>query len=308
VANLVLLVVCLGLGAGLRRARVLPDATPAVLNTWVLYVALPALVVRRLAGVHVDASVLVPASMAWLQVGLVAGLVAAVGPRVGWDRPTRAALVLTAGFGNTSFVGYPLLEALRGPGALPVAVLCDQLGSFVALATVGIVVATTAAGGSVAPRALAARILRFPPLWALVVALAIGSHPLPAWLAGVLDRLGDTLGPLALAAIGFQLRLRGTGPSTALTAGLVTKLVVVPLVLLGLYRAVGVPPDSTLAVTVLEAGMAPMITGALLAADRGLAPELASRMVGLGVPLSLLTVPAWQWVLDWLGIGTAGGL
>jgi hypothetical protein len=75
-------------------------------------------------------------------------------------------------------------------------------------------------------------------------------------------------------------------------------------VLLGLYLGLGAQRDGVLAVTILEAAMAPMITGAVLAAERDLAPSLASNMVGLGVPLSLLTVPAWAWLLGRLGIGT----
>jgi predicted permease len=50
-------------------------------------------------------------------------------------------------------------------------------------------------------------------------------------------------------------------------------------------------------VVVAEAAMAPMITGALLAMEHGLEPRLASAMVGLGVPLSLVTVPLWAWAL-----------
>jgi malate permease and related proteins len=42
-------------------------------------------------------------------------------------------------------------------------------------------------------------------------------------------------------------------------------------------------------VTVFEAAMGPMIGGAIVALDYGLNPRLVTLMVGLGLPLSLLT-------------------
>ena len=53
----------------------------------------------------------------------------------------------------------------------------------------------------------------------------------------------------------------------------------------------------SLRVLVLEAAMAPMITGAIVATEFDLDSELAQAMVGLGIPLSLLTVPAWWFFL-----------
>lgn len=37
--------------------------------------------------------------------------------------------------------------------------------------------------------------------------------------------------------------------------------------------------------------MAPMVTAALLAAEHDLEPELAALILGVGVPISLVTVP-----------------
>ena len=39
--------------------------------------------------------------------------------------------------------------------------------------------------------------------------------------------------------------------------------------------------------------MAPMVTAGVVAADNELSPGLASAMIAVGVPLSLVTVPLW---------------
>ncbi len=56
---------------------------------------------------------------AWLLFGLL-------GPRLGWARQRTGALILVCGLGNTSFMGYPLVEALRGKPGLALAVVANR--------------------------------------------------------------------------------------------------------------------------------------------------------------------------------------
>lgn len=296
-SNLVLVAACLALGVGLARSGAFPAETPRVLNAFVLSVALPASVFARMRAAGIDGGVWLPASMAWLQLAVVALAVEAVGRWRGWDRPLRASLLLTAGVANTSFVGWPLIEALVGPEGLPTAILADQLGSFVVVSTVGTAVAAWGSGAALDLRAIAGRVARFPALPALILALATRGAPIPEAVVDVADRLGGTLTPLALVSVGFQLRPGGAGDAAPLAVGLLLKLVCVPALLTALYLAIGVPPGLPLRVTVLEAAMPPMITGAILAIDHGLAPALAGRMVGLGIPLGVVTVAAWSRLL-----------
>jgi len=51
-------------------------------------------------------------------------------------------------------------------------------------------------------------------------------------------------------------------------------------------------------VTVFEAAMGSMIGAAIVAMDHDLDPALVTLMVGLGIPLSFLTLPCWWWLLE----------
>lgn len=42
-------------------------------------------------------------------------------------------------------------------------------------------------------------------------------------------------------------------------------------------------------ISVFEAGMAPMVTGAIIATDYNLNPKLANIILSVGIPISLLT-------------------
>jgi malate permease and related proteins len=294
---------CLVLGMLARRSERFPANTPAALNAFVLNVALPALVLRVVHALHVSPALLAAAAAPWVLFLGAMGLVRAVGPRLGLSANSQAALVLTAGLGNTSFVGLPMAEALLGPRGVEVAVVVDQLGSFLVLATLASYVAARAGQHGASAGAVLRRVLTFPSFLALLLALATRALPYPEWLDTTLARLGALLTPLALFSVGFSLRLSGLGAHRrALAVGLGYKMLLAPLLTAGVFLLLP-PAQSVLAyATVLQVGTAPMVSAALLAAEHRLDPELATAMVGVGIPLSLLSTPALLWLLRACGV------
>ena len=303
-ANLAVIFVCLAAGMLLRRAGRFSDAAPSVLGTFVVHVSLPALVLAQvpplLATASLDRDVLVPISMPWLAFAIAFGALTTIGRRVGWSRSAVGTLVLTVGLGNTSFVGYPLIESLLGSPALRFAVLVDQPGSFLVLSTLGVAAGTWFAGGRAGARVMLRRIVSFPPFVALVVAVLWGASGLyrPGTAIGeMFDKLAATLVPVALVTVGAQLRvdpalLRARWRPLAL--GLALKLLVLPALFFVFYVHVLSLRGLAVQVTVLQSAMSPMITSAVLAAELGLDMELAGLMLGVGIPLSLVTVPLWN--------------
>ena len=146
---------------------------------------------------------------------------------------------------------------------------------------------------------VAGRVARFPPFQALAAGALLAPVGLPEAALGVLDRLAATLVPLALVSVGFQLRLgEARGRSRALSAGLAFKLVLGPALVAALLMG-GLGATGRVAeVAVFEAAMGPQIGGAILAMQHGLDPRLVTLMVGIGIPLSLLTAAAWWYVLS----------
>jgi malate permease and related proteins len=296
--NFALLVVCFGLGVLLRRSGRLPEATPAALNGFIVHVSLPALTLHHLRHLSFDASMAFPLAMAWLLFAAGVAFFFAAQRLFRWPAATTGALILTGALGNTSFVGLPMIECFFGREHVGLGILIDQLGTYVVLSTVGLLVAALLTRGELTARAVARRILGFPPFIAVMVALASAPFALPAWVEGLFARLGDTLAPLALLSVGFQLRLAALQARwRPLAAGLGYKLVAGPLVVLAAFAAFADLDSPALQVAVFEAAMAPMIGGAIVAAQHRLDPELTTLMVGIGIPLSFLTVPAWWYAL-----------
>ena len=309
-SNLVLIFVCLILGVLLKRTGRFPHNTHTALNAFVIFISFPATVLLQITALFsktaLSWSLLLPASMGWLLFAGSWALIAWIGQRRNWSDARTGALILTAGLGNTSFVGFPLLEALLGSEAVPWGVLVDQLGSFFVLSTLGIVVASRyGRPRNGKARSIPKQVFTFPPFLALLTACGLSAFGFV--FSGVSEviiaRLASTLVPLALVAVGFQLNL---SPSTLrrygrpLSLGLFYKLFLAPALLLVLYVFILGQRDFVTRVTLLEAAMATMITSAVVAADFSLDEELANLMVGVSVPLSLFTVFVWNHFLSYV--------
>lgn len=308
-ANFILIFFCLSLGVLLKRSGRFPATTAQVLNAFVIHISLPAVILLQipalLRNTELDHHMLIPISMPWLMFAMSFGFFVFLGKRLKWSQPEIGALILTAGLGNTSFVGFPILESLFGSSSLRIGVLVDQLGSFLALSTVGIAAAARFSGRE-GKRPSAAQVLKnvlsFPPFVALLVSVAwyftgMSENPLAI---SIFEKIGITLIPLALVAVGFQLHLsRGVLARQwrPLVYGLGFKLVLMPLAFIGLYIFVFDSTTQSTHITILESAMAPMITACVVAIDFGLKAEIATLMMGIGIPLSLVTVPIWHQIL-----------
>jgi predicted permease len=299
--NYVLLAACMLFGVLLRRSGRLPANAAASLNGFVVNISLPALTLAYVHGLELNANLILPALMAWVMFALGCGFFWLVGRALRFSSATTGALMLTGGLANTSFIGLPMIETFYGPQFLGLGILIDQLGSYFVLSTLGILVASLyASGRSVSAKAVARKIALFAPFQAFVLALLLMPLDYPTWLAELLKRLGATLVPIALVSVGYQLQLSYVqGRALALTVGLLFKLVIAPMLILLLFVRWLSGDGTVLNVTVFEAAMGPMIGASIVAIDHELDPPLVTLMVGLGIPLSFVTLPVW-----WRFLGT----
>jgi len=298
-ANFALILVCLGLGVALRISGRLPEGAHLTLNAVIVNVALPALAFASVRTLSFDAALLFAVAMPWLVFAFGAGFFLLVSRALDFNRPTTGGLVLTGALGNTSFVGLPMIEIFFGREAMQVGLVIDQLGSYLVLSTLGLVAAAAFSGTRATPAEMIGRLVRFPPLLALGAALLCAGMPIPPWIDAMLMRLADTIPALAMLSVGYQLRFAAlAGNRSALAVGLGFKLVLVPFLIAPLY--LGLLPETmhaTARIAIFESAMAPMIGAGIVAMQYKLNAPLVSLMLGIGIPLSLMTVPAWWYAL-----------
>ncbi len=289
-----LVLAMLVLGVLFQRLKVLPADAAQALTLVVLYVCLPAAVLRYAPRLELSVALLGVAAVPWVLLVATVLAVGVLARMLKLRRDQHGVLLLTVALGNTSFLGYPLTRALIGEDALPYAVVYDQFGAFLIMSTFGLwVLARYGGDAEPSPREMVRKVLLFPPLWALVVGLTVMPASPPSWIDGALLRLSEALLPLAMLTIGLSVQFAlPRDELRPLAAGLVLKLVLMPALALLLVPLLGMTGDMA-RTTVLEAAMPSMVTAGALAIAQGMAPRLAAAMVGYGLLLSLVTLPLW---------------
>jgi predicted permease len=205
------LILIVAVGILLRRLHVLSLQDAGTIRKFVFNVSLPALTFISLYSNPISMKAL------WIIPGVVA--IQAVGYLTFRLVPVRFRETVFSGFlGNTGFMGYPVVQAVLGQGALPLAVIYEQTHSFMVL---GVWVHKNA------------RSLINPPLVAMVLALVLKRVPLPLFLTDACKLVGNSTSPLAMLFVGLNVDLEFNWRAL-ISAGI--KLMVVPAMALALTR------------------------------------------------------------------------
>lgn len=298
--SIILVFLCLIIGFGLQFVKTFPKNGYLALNQFIIYVALPAITLYYIPKIKINATLLYPLGIAWLGFGLAFIIFFFLGKKLGWSNKLIGCLILTAGMGNTSFIGFPIINALYGEEGLKTAIIVDQPGSFVVLTTLGIITASFFSKGKPNLKYIVLKIISFPPFIIFVFALLMNVLKLDFIpdIQIVFQKLGNTITPIALVSVGLQLSIdRRSQHWGFLGLGLLFKLIVMPAFFVILYKVILNGKGIGVDVSILEAAMAPMITGSILASTYGLKPKLSGMMIGVGTPLSFITIAFWYWVL-----------
>ena len=302
-SNLILLFVCLIIGIVLKKSKIIPENFHTSLNAFVINISLSAFSLYYISKIELNSSVIYPVLVVWIGIFAAILFFAGLGKIFGWKSSLIGALIMCAGFGNTSFVGIPLIQAMYGEEGLKTVMLVDQPG-FVALSTVGILVANFYSGSKDSLLKHLSKILKFPPFIAFVIALLLNifSIEIPKDFDEVLMKLGATTVPLALVSVGSQMQWEKIEKKEGfhLFIGLLFKLVLLPLLILVIYKYIFHQSGDVIDICILEAAMAPMITAAIIASAHDLEPKFCNLMVAVGIPLSILTVGIWHLLLPFL--------
>ncbi len=286
---MLLIIVSFLVGIALRRFKVLPDNAHTVLNNFIIYVSLPALIIKSLRFIPMTSTYFSAALMPWIMFGLAALLFLALERAKIFNRNTTLALMLTAGLANTSFVGIPVIEALYGKQYIPVAVIIDQMGTFLLVSVLVIPLVDFLRIGEFRLGEALKNLVIFPPFVALILAFIFQWFKPVEMVFAVAERFAETLAPLALVSVGFQWHASHAKKFLReLSIGLGFKLVLAPVLIYFIYAAFAYHTDLR-KIVVLEAAMGPMITGGIIAMQKNINPPLVAAMLSIGIPLSLLT-------------------
>jgi len=209
-------------------------------------------------------------------------------------------------FGNTIFLGFPLITALYGVEGLLYASMY-QLVSTIIMWTAGVVILTRGDGRSW--KKSISRVLN-PNTIATLLGLLffILSIKLPALIVKPLSELGSANTWLSMLYIGAMLVLADVGGllgRKSLYIISINRLIIVPAMLISLFAIFavisGVDQEKMVAsVVIMEASMPCMASVVIMAKELGADDHLAVGNVFVSTILSILTLPLVLMAINWL--------
>lgn len=283
------------LGYTLKKLKIFPEQTSQVLNLFIIYISLPAIIINEVPKITFSSEIMIPVFIAWVTTILGAISILVFSKLFKLNRNTTGALLLVAVLGNTSFIGIPMVSHYFGTEGLPYVIIYDQMGTFLALSTYGAVVVAIYSdngGAKVSVQNVLKKIFKFPPFISLLIAFALNGIEFNADVSKALTTLGNTLIPLALISVGYNLQLKIPKKDISpFILGIVNKLILLPIfafIIVHIFGFEGFITD----ITLLESAMGPMITAGVVASMAGLAPKLVSSILGYGIFISIATIAA----------------
>jgi len=300
------IVLIAAVGVLLGRVR---DVEPGPLNTAVVYVLAPALVLHSLMATELGGGTLLKLAAAVTAFTLgMAAIVELSGRLLGVDDATLSALVLVATFPNAGNYGIPVSDFAFGTVGRGVAVLYVAVQA-VLMYTIGVYVASR--GGGSAGLGAVKRVFRIPLIYAVAVGLLARALDLvPAADSTAMETLqlvGDASIPVMLLILGIQLANTDFGAAVPqITVATVGKMLVAPAVAVGVALLLGFDEPTVARTFVLESAMPAAVTPLMLLIEFAddvevggvSAPEFVSTVVAvttvLSVPLLTLLISVLQ--------------
>ncbi|GIV04701.1 MAG: hypothetical protein KatS3mg016_0276 [Fimbriimonadales bacterium] len=295
---LVMFLLLLLLGYGLRRGGIFTEENILWLTRLVSLAPLPALVVSALAKASFSPTLLGAWGVAMFSVWLGMGLAWMLGGLLRLAPTTRTLLAVQGSISNTGFLGTPLIASLypNEPNLIAAAVTYDMGVTSVMIHLVGARMLAHAGQANGNGTQGLKRLAQMPVFWATLAGygLMLTQWPLPTPLLFTLERLGQVTTPLVLLAIGGMLRWRTLGARWKAVALIVVfKTVGMPLLMGGLLHLIGLP-DFAARALLLQSAMPTVMVSAVYATMFQVEPELASCVVVASSVVALLLLPFWS--------------
>ncbi len=267
----------------LRHFGVFREEQEKVLINYVMHFSLPILAFKAGHQIKLGLEVIKISSLAWASIVLCMSVAYIIARLYKLSNKDLRTFLLVSSFGNTAFLGYPYAFSYFGQEGLQIAIIYDNLGSFLMVSFLGVMVASG--------KPNLKEVLLFPPFLGLVLGFVLRGIPLHPSLDKALDFVALSTLPVVLFALGLSISLSGIRDNLKLSFLAILIKVSVSIFAVSLVGRFMELSPVAFKVSLLESAMPPMMFSAVLALRYNLNPNLAFASVGLGMVLSFFYVP-----------------
>ena len=293
-SRLIVLFIYIIVGFIAAKAGKINEDVVKKVNTVLLYVGQPAMIISSVLDTHLDLGLKEIGYIFILAVIMQLLLLCfsyIFTPLYVRNKEERGIFKFMTAFGNTGFMGFPIISALFGADAIFLAAVF-LIPFFLASYSLGVMQIRGRAKGE----KMDFSFLLNPAIIATVVAvvLFLVKLPIPREAMDACSGLAGILIPLSMVAIGANIGMRNLSELVVdirmYALGLV-KLVICPVLMFFIARTF-VHNEVYLGIMVVSSAMPSAVLASMLSTEYGKSVHVASRGVFITTLLSLFTIPA----------------
>lgn len=287
-----------GFGVEHRLGELRSQAVANRVMQLMLWILLPPVVFFNIADLHLTAGVGLGVVFGWVGMGAAMLAAYAIGTWVlHLSRPSVGVLMLTAGLGNTGYLGLPFTAALFGLDDVGDAIVFDILVSAFGLLTIGFAIGAAFGTIAEAPRErVASFFTRNPGVWAGVAGVLAPAALSPEWAVDASRLAVFAMMPLGFFVVGVTLAaeaeegaIKFPPPLTApVGVALALKLLLFPAVVFGLSRLIIDVPDPYYSQAAMGCGINSVLIAHTYGMDRSLAASAVAWSTAIVVAAGLV--------------------
>lgn len=292
-----------GVFLGWLLGRYLPQNLPNQLGKFLFYIGVPLGIIAFIRQADLSGNIWFAPIIAWSAIAL--------GALLSWlwiklpfnghppQKIVKGSFLLTSMFGNTGYLGYPIILAMVGEQYFGWAVFYDLLGTTLGGYGLGAILGSYFSHATVfsQPKNVVFSILTNPPLWGFMAGLGLRQFTFPPAIESSLQTLGWGVISLSLVLIGMRLsQLTSWQNVPVASVSLAIKMLLVPLTLGLLISGLNLAPGAQ-QVMILQTAMPPAFATLVISETYELDYELTVTAVAAGSIGLLGMLPFWLLLL-----------
>lgn len=282
-----------------KRVGVLKQKQSKMFLDFAILFALPCLIFENTYKLKFDIELLGVIALGLGSSILATCVILGIGRLFRFSKSTLVSMALLTCFGNTLFVGIPIISALYPDPQYMGEVICyDALATMLPISLFGSFIINLVRPTKPSLLQNIKAIAMFPPFVALVLGLVCSFVSLPHFVFGPITFFGQSATSVALFAIGLSLGFSAVKNSyKGVILVIVGKMLLAPLIFVGAIKALQIESSPSVIIAIFESAMPTMTLAGAMVMKAKLDSNLAVSAIAFGMLFSAISMPLWVWVL-----------
>ncbi len=275
-----------------KRIGVLKQKQSRMFLDFAIFFALPCLIFDKIYHLNFDFNLIVLILGGLLSCILAALFAVGLGAFLKFSKSTLVSMFLLACFGNTLFVGIPVISGIYGETFISEVIFYDAFATAIPILLAGPFILSLAGNQKFNLLDNIKKIVLFPPFIALILGFACKAFILPEFIFKPIIIFGNSATAVALFAIGL-----GLGFSAIKTAYKPTIIVVLcktllaPMIFITLLKLFQAKLEPQTIIAILESAMPTMTLAGAMIMKAKLDSNLAVSAIAFGILSSFVFIP-----------------